>query len=75
MKRHDLPPKRPRDVALIPKRLQPRGFAGLTSQEHRARSQRGGRNAQLRGTGYRWDKHTASESGRKGGIARHQPKP
>lgn len=51
------------------------GFAAMDPQQQREIARRGGRMAQLKGTGHRWTSTEARVAGRKGGQARHAMQP
>jgi general stress protein YciG len=46
---------------------QPRGFARLAADEHRALCSLGGKAAHQKGVAHQWSKEEASAAGRKGG--------
>lgn len=46
-----------------------RGFAGMTPEQRRTASSKGGRTTQARGTAHRWNSETGKVAGRKGGQA------
>lgn len=55
--------------------VKPRGFAAMTPERRIAISRQGGVSAHRKGTAHEWDKATAQEAGRKGGLARRTKTP
>lgn len=53
---------------------KPRGFARLSPEHRRELARRGGKAVQATGKEHRWTREQARAAGRKGGIARKQPK-
>lgn len=51
-----------------------RGFAAMEPERRRDVSRKGGIAAHSKGTAHQWDKATAREAGRKGGLARRMKK-
>lgn len=47
-----------------------RGFASLTPERRRELASKGGKAAQAKGTGHRWNSKEARLAGRKGGLVR-----
>ena len=48
-----------------------RGFAAMDPARQREIASRGGKASHEKGTGHEWDRESAREAGRKGGIASH----
>lgn len=51
------------------KKPKPRGFAALSPEQRKAIASKGGKAAQVQGTGHKWSREEAVAAGRKGGKA------
>lgn len=52
-----------------------RGFASMDRIRQREIASKGGRAAHKKGSAHEWTREEAQVAGRKGGLARHKPKP